>query len=189
MFAQGLATPTRSRLLHTDRIVLNSTSADTARETIIATTIYTWLSFRMRTGLPGASTIYYSTQKRDISPSINLHNPSPPDPDSTRAHTPTTTYPETRVSTRHASTRSHAPIHISRHVLPSPKPPAPRPPFPRDPSPQFIVHPEKRHRVVQVGVRHLNRDVMHPRRDARRVPNARSEYDLVRDTGCTHHSG
>ena len=179
MFSRGLATPTSSRLLHT----VNSTSADTAGETIMTPRVYTWLSFRTRTGLPRASTIYYSTQKRDILPSINLHNPSPPDPDSTRAHTPTTTYPETRVSTRHPSTRSHAPIHISRHVLPSPKPPTPRPPFLRDPSPQLIVHTEKRYGVVQVGVRHLDRDVIHPRRDARCVPSARSEYDLVRDRG------
>ena len=155
MFSQRLETPIRSRLLHIDCIILNSTSADTAGETIIATTVYTWLSFRTRQGLPRASTIYYSTQKRDILPSINLYNPSPPGPDSTRAHTPTTTYPEMRVSTRHPSTHSHAPIHISHHILPSPKLPTPRPPFPRDPSPQLIVHTGERHGVVRVGVRHL----------------------------------
>ena len=114
-------------------------------------------------------------KKRDFfltSPTqINRRNPSSPDPYSSRAHTPTTTYPP-RVSTE-STVRpdSYAPIQVRRHVRPPPKLPTPCLSRPCDPLTQGIVHTEKRHRVVQICIRDLDRDIVHPRRDTRAVPS------------------
>ena len=86
------------------------------------------------------------------------------------------------------STAQHVPVQVSRHILSPPVSSTPIPSRFGDAGRQFIVDTEKRDRVVQVCVAHLDRDVVNPWHDARRVPKL-TVRQQPGDGVYAHHSG